>query len=226
MHAATGVTGGRAGGRSGRLRQARRPSRVGVGGPEGQQAPGFCVQKLANCFELVGAELPPVGAELPPVEAGVVEAGVVVVLGAAPPVGAELPPALPVGVLDEPLPVALDEPVDDDVSVELDPLVELEPALPLPVLVESPVVPVAVLLDGVVVLDVPAEFSSLARLADAVGSTRLGTVRGTESETWAPPQAVRASPATSAPSSPAGRARLGKASLRWGPCDARRSGSR
>jgi hypothetical protein len=33
-----------------------------------QQAPGFCVQKLANCFGVLpGAELPPVGAELPPV---------------------------------------------------------------------------------------------------------------------------------------------------------------
>lgn len=36
-----------------------------------QQAPGFWVQKLANCLELPpdGAELPPVGAELPPVGA-------------------------------------------------------------------------------------------------------------------------------------------------------------
>jgi hypothetical protein len=188
------------------------------------------VQKLANCLELVGAELPPVGAELPPVAAGVVEAWVVVVLGAAPPVGAELPPALPVAVLDEddePFPVVSDEGVDDDVSLELEPLPELESPLPLEsVLVESPVVPVAVPLGDVVPVDAPAEFSSLARLADAVGSTRLGTVLGTGSETWAPPQAVSASPAISAPSSPAGRARLGKASLRLGPCDARRSGSR
>jgi hypothetical protein len=189
------------------------------------------VQKLANCLEVPpdGAELPPVGAELPPVAAGVVEVedGVLeVVLGAEPPVGAELPPASPGLELvddDEPVPVVSD--VDDE-SVELESLDELRSLeLPESELVESPVVPVAVPSE-VVPVDVPDEFSSLARLAEAVGSTRSGIVRGTESETEAPPQAVRASPASRLPRSAAGRARLGNASPRLDPCAARRSGSR
>jgi hypothetical protein len=166
----------------------------------------------------VGAELPPVAAE-PPV--GVV---VDVELGEDPPVGAELPPAFPVlvGV------VAADD-VDDNVPlVSLDELVSLD-ALVSPDELEfesvvSPVVPVS---GEVVPVDAPGEFSSWARLADAVGSTRLGIVRGTESETLAPPQAVRTSPPRSAPSNAAGRASLtGIVSLRLGPCGARMSGSR
>lgn len=151
-----------------------------------------------------------------------------VVLGAAPPVGAELPPASPVLELvdeDEPVPVVSEE--VDDVSLELVELPESELVeLPESVLDESPVVPVDVPSGDVVPVDVPAELSSLARLAEAVGSTRLGIVRGTESETCAPPQAARASPARRLPRRATGRGRLGNASLRLGPCAARRSGSR
>jgi hypothetical protein len=153
-----------------------------------------------------------------------------VLLGAAPPVGAELPPASPgfvVGLDAAPVPVVSDEAADDDVSLALESLLELESVeLDVSVLVVSPVVPVAVPLPAVVPVAAPEEFSSFARLAEAVGSTRLGIVRGTESETEAPPQALSTSPPRRAASSAVGRARLGNASLRWGPCDARRSGSR
>jgi hypothetical protein len=151
-----------------------------------------------------------------------------VVLGAEPPVGAELPPASPALELvdDEPVPVVWD--VDDEVSVDAAPLVDALVSLELPesVAVELPVVPVDVPAGDVVPVEEPDELSSAARLADAVGSTRSGIVRGTESETCAPPHAVRASPARRLASSPAGRASLGNASLRLGPCAARRSGSR
>jgi hypothetical protein len=157
-------------------------------------------------------------------------AGVVdVLVGAAPPVGAELPPTSPALVVGEeaaPVAAVFEESVDDDVSLELETF-ELESVeLDESVLVVSPVVPVAVPVPEVVPVAAPEEFSSLARLAEAVGSTRLGIVRGTESETVAPPQALSTSPPRRAPRSAAGRARLGNASLRWGPCDARRSGSR
>jgi hypothetical protein len=160
-----------------------------------------------------------------------VAAGVVVVLGAEPPVGAELPPASPVfavaGVDDDAVPVVSDEPVDDDVSLELELSSELESVESLASeLVESPVVPVSAVSGEVVPVAVPDAFSSLARLDDAVGSVRLGIVCGTGSETWAPPQPARTSAPRSAPSNAAGLASLGNASLRLGPCGARRSGSR
>jgi hypothetical protein len=162
----------------------------------------------------VGAELPPVAAE-PPV-------GVDGVLADDPPVGAELPPALPVLVAG----VVVSEVSDEDVSlVSLESVESLESLESVESeLVASPVVPVS---GDVVPVGVADEFSSLARLADAVGSTRLGIVRGTESETLAPPQAVRTSPPRRAPSNAAGRASLtGIVSLRLDPCGGRMSDSR
>jgi len=198
------------------------------------------VQKLWNCLGLAAA--PPVGAELPPVGVWPPPAGVVaVLLGAAPPVGAELPPEPPVLELvvdDELVPVVFEEPDEDDgppelVAVlepepELDPEPEPEPELELlePVPVVSPVVPVVVPVGEVDPVGVVDELPSPAMLAEAVGSTRSGTVFGIWSETWAPPQAVRTSPPRRAPSSAAGRARLTNASFRLGPCAARTSGSR
>jgi hypothetical protein len=158
-----------------------------------------------------------------------VAAGVVVVLGAEPPVGAELPPASPVFVVagvDDAVPVVSDELVDDEVSLELELSSEPESVESLVSALESPVVPVSATSGEVVPVAVPDEFSSLARLDDAVGSVRLGIVRGIESETWAPPQPARTSAPRSAPSNAAGLASLGNASLRLGPYAARRSGSR
>jgi hypothetical protein len=154
---------------------------------------------------------------------------VVVALGAAPPVCAELPPALPVlepAVDDDWVPVPDEEFVDDEVLLEPEPELELELPEFEPEPVESAVVPVAVPFVEVVPVDVLDEFSAAARLDEAVGSTRLGIVRGIGSETEAPPQALRTSPPRRAPSTAAGLASLGNASPRLGPCDARMSGSR
>jgi hypothetical protein len=204
--------------------------RLGRAGRFGQQAPGSCEQRLWNWLELppappVGAELPPVGAWPPPVADGVV-----VVLGELPPVAALVPPASPAEpvVVDELVPVVLPASLDD-VSADPESLLELVSLES----VESPVdesapVPAVVPVGDVVPVAAPAdEFSSLTSAAEAVGSERFGTVLGTGSETDAPPHPVKTSPPRRAPRSAAGRASLtGNASLRLGPCVARRSDNR
>jgi hypothetical protein len=164
--------------------------------------------------EAVDPDPDPVDGEAPPV------------CEVAPPLVLDgLPPALALPVL---VPVVL-APVDpDEPEPELD---EDDEPDPPPDPLEDEVVSVevvdvvSVVVVAVVFVCVPAA-ALLASAAEPLGVVRSGTVRGTASETWVPPQAPRTTP----PRRAAARTRVppGRtlASSRSGPCAVRTWGSR